>query len=101
MTIQEINQRLKENGIEVKTYTLRRRIDTYLNYPTRNQRNNQRDITQEEFKTLLLALALESKGKSKENIEDYLSGKVAKTDLMGLLIDSNRVNEILRGWIEE
>jgi len=101
MTISEIKERLKDNGIEFDLMTLRRRIDTYISYPTRNQKNNRRDITQEEFKTLLLSLALEIKGIDKKDIENYLNGKSPKSELMNLIVDSNKVDEIIKRWIEE
>jgi len=101
MNIAEITARLKDNGVEIAPHTLRRRIDTYLVYPSRNHRNNRRDLDKTEFNRLLIGLAIESKGKSQEDVVMLLDGKIAKTELMGLVIDSNKVDMILRKWIEE
>jgi len=100
MTLNEIKQRLNEQGIRLNNYSLRRGIDTFISFPTRNQNNNRRDITQEEFQRLLIALALRSKKKKANEIKDYLDGVRNKTELMGLIIDSNKVDELLKKWIE-
>lgn len=101
MHISEIKDRLKENGIDLPIYTIRRRMNSYLSHTSRNHKNNFRDITQEEFKTLLLALAMENKGKLKEQIEMLLNGQMAKTELLADIIDCTKVDEILKRWIEE
>jgi len=101
MNISEIKSNLKANGIDINSHTLRRRIDAYIHCPTRNHKTNQRDLTQEEFERLCIALAIEAKGKTEREVVSYIEGDTAKTELIELVIDSNKVDMILRRWLEE
>lgn len=101
MQMQEVQNRLKENGIMLPVHTIRRRIDKYIDYPTRIQANNHRDITAEEFRRLQIAIALEIKGISAEAINNYLTGLSNKADLTGLIVDSQKIDYIIKKWIED
>jgi len=102
MKIDEVSSRLKSNGITFPHYTLRRKIDTYISHPTRNHYNNRRDITSEEYNKLLLALAIEKKTNfyAKE-VKDYLTGQKSKTELLGYIVNSGKIDMLIKEWIEK
>ena len=102
MTISEIERFLSDYGIVLPKYTLRRKIDVFLPYPTRNNRNNRRDLTQEEFDRLLVALAIEIKTNLPDDeVAMYLDGLRPKVELMKYLINSTKVDMFLQEWIEK
>lgn len=102
MNISEVKSRLLDNGIEIPSHTLRRKIDTYIYFPTRNQKNNRRDIQIEEFNRLLLALAIEYKTKlPKKEIELYLDGIKPKVELVKYFINNAKLDAFLQDWVEK
>ena len=100
MKIKEINARLKDNGINLPAHFLRRRIDVYIDNPNRDHKNNRRDLTNEEFEVILIALAIESKGLAIKEVKRFLAGYEDKNRLIGMIIDSNKVDRVIQRWVE-
>jgi len=101
MTISEIEMFLSDYGIVLPQYTLRRKIDAFLPYPTRNNKSNVRDLTKEEFQRLLVALAIEIKTNLPDDeIAMYLNGNKPKVELMRYVVNSSKVDMFLQEWIE-
>ena len=63
--------------------------------------NNFRDITPKEYRKLLVGLAIESKGVRQEIVEDYMAGLIPKVSLTVTLINSSKVDNMLKGWVNE
>jgi hypothetical protein len=102
MTISEITSRLADSGIKLSPWKLRRKIDTYINQPTRNHYNNRRDITNEEYYKLAIAVAIELKTSlPSKNVKEYLTGVKSKTDLLTFIVDSSKIDILLKEWIEK
>lgn len=101
LKLRNVKEKLNEIGIDVEEYTLRRKIDSYLSLPTRNQRTGHRDLTPAEIKKLCVALAIEQKVNDEALTKDFLDGKVEKVALLDSLINSSKVDMFLKGWIGE
>lgn len=101
MKLNDVVVRLKDVGLDVPAYTVRRKVDTYLPLPNRNQKNNWRDVTEEEYQRLMVALALEAKGVKPADALDYLDGKADRVALVGKLLDAAKVDGILRQWAQQ
>lgn len=101
MRISEIEMFLNDYGIVLPKYTLRRKIDAFLSYPTRDNKSNIRNLTKEEFDRLLVALAIEIKSDLPDDeIEMYLDGLKPKVELMKYVVNSAKIDMFLREWIE-
>ena len=99
MTVNELRKKLKGLGIEIPLHTLRRRIDRYVELPTRGQRNNYRDLTNEEVNRMLVAVSIETLGKSSDEVVDYVDGRIDKVKLLGDVVNSSKVAVFLKSWI--